>query len=162
MRHRFPDIADLVPHRHPMLLLDAVVDYAQSVIVCTARIDQGHPFLEGEVVDALVCVELVAQTVAAYAGYQDHLAGRAPSLGFLVSCREARFDVATLALGDALRVEARHTWGDDRLGSFAGRVLRKGEEVASIEVGVYRGPLDSVPRPPAIVGDTPKPPGVGR
>jgi predicted hotdog family 3-hydroxylacyl-ACP dehydratase len=64
--------------------------------------------------------------------------------GFLVSCREATFAVPALAVGDALRIETRHAWGDDRLGSFSGRVMRDGTMVAEVTVGVYRGALETV------------------
>jgi predicted hotdog family 3-hydroxylacyl-ACP dehydratase len=132
-----------------MLLIDAMVDHGERSIACTAAIGPDHPFLEGdgESVDALLCLELVAQSVAAYAGYRDRLAGRPLRHGFLVSCREATFEVPALRLGDALRIETRHTWGDDLAGSFAGRVLRDGVSVAEVVVGVYRGSLDG-----ALVG----------
>jgi len=137
-----PTISELVPHRGPMSLLDSVRRWEEGAITCEASIRPDHPFLDGGVVDVLVAVELVAQAVAAYAGQRDRLAGKRPRIGFLVSCREASFEVESLALGDTLTIEVQHVWGDDTLGSFKGRVLRAGALVASVEVGVYGGPLD--------------------
>jgi predicted hotdog family 3-hydroxylacyl-ACP dehydratase len=139
-----PELAELVPHRGPMLLLDSVVAHGERDITCLASIGEDHAFLEGEEVDILVCVELVAQAVAAYVGKRDLLAGIKPAIGFLVSCREALFEVPTLALGDRLTVLARHVWGDKDLGSFKGEVRRDGVTVAKVELGVYRGSLDAV------------------
>jgi predicted hotdog family 3-hydroxylacyl-ACP dehydratase len=138
----FPAIAELLPQRGPMVLLDSVVDVGERTIACTVHIGPDHAYLQGNSVDALLCVELVAQAVGAYAGLHDRLEGRTPGPGFLISCREATFEVPVLALGDELRVEARHVWGDDRLGSFVGRVLRGRVTLAEIEVGVYRGPIE--------------------
>jgi predicted hotdog family 3-hydroxylacyl-ACP dehydratase len=135
------ELAELVPHRAPMLLLDSVVLHGDRAITCEATIREDHPFLEAGEVDVVVCVELVAQAVAAYTGYRDRLAGRRPELGFIVSCREASFEVPSLALGDSLTVEARHVWGEIQVGSFKGTVQRNGATVASVELGVYRGPL---------------------
>jgi predicted hotdog family 3-hydroxylacyl-ACP dehydratase len=137
-----PGITELVPHRGAMLLLDSVVGYQDREITCRATIGENHAFLEAGEVDILLCVELVAQAVSAYVGYRDYVAGEPPKLGFLVSCREASFEVPSLALGDTLTVEARHVWGENEVGSFKGRVLRDGKTVAAVELGVYRGPLD--------------------
>jgi predicted hotdog family 3-hydroxylacyl-ACP dehydratase len=135
------ELAELIPHRGPMMLLDSVVAHGERDITCLATIRADHPFLEEGEVDVLVCVELVAQAVAAYAGYRDRLSGRRPELGFIVSCREASFEVPAFALGDALTVEARHVWGEAQVGSFKGTVQRNGAIVAAVELGVYRGPL---------------------
>ncbi len=135
-----PELAELVPHRPPMRLLDSVVAHGERTITCAATIGPDHAFLEDGAVDVLVCVELVAQAVAAYVGYQDYLAGRRPKAGFIVSCREASFEVSALALGDSLTVEARHVWGETEVGSFKGSVQRGGIVVATVELGVYRGP----------------------
>ena len=132
-----------------MVLIDSVVDHRERTITCATTIRADHPFLDGDTVDVLVCVELVAQSVAAYAGYRDRLAGRPLTHGFLVSCREATFEVSSLGLGDSLRIETSHTWGDERVGSFAGRVSRDGVTVAEVVVGVYRGPLKGATAPAA-------------
>lgn len=136
-------ITELVPHRAPMLLLESLVHHEDRTITCTASIGPDHPFLDNGEVDVLVCVELVAQSVAAYAGLRDRVAGRPPKIGFLVSCREATFEVPALSLGDRLTIETRHAWGDDTLGSFKGKVIREGTVLANVEIGVYGGSLDA-------------------
>jgi predicted hotdog family 3-hydroxylacyl-ACP dehydratase len=138
------ELHKLVAHRGPMLLLDAVTSHAERAIACTASIGQDHAFLEDGKVDVLLCVELVAQAVAAYVGQRDLAEGRAPKIGFLVSCREASFEVPALFPGDALTIEARHVWGDGDAGSFKGTVSRGGLTIATVELGVYRGSLDGV------------------
>lgn len=125
-----------------MLLLDSVVAHGEREITCRATIGETHAFLEGGEVDILVCVELVAQAVAAYVGYRGRLAGQKPTIGFIVSCREASFNAPFLALGDTLTVLARHVWGDRDIGSFKGEVCRGEVTVATVELGVYRGSLD--------------------
>jgi predicted hotdog family 3-hydroxylacyl-ACP dehydratase len=139
-----PELHELVAHRGPMLLLDSVVSHGEREITCLATIDDSHAFLEDGKVDVLLCVELVAQAVAAYVGKRDLREGRVPQIGFLVSCREASFEVAALFPGDALTVEARHVWGDGDAGSFKGRVTRGGLTLATVELGVYRGSLGAV------------------
>jgi predicted hotdog family 3-hydroxylacyl-ACP dehydratase len=136
-----PPLAELVPHRGPMRLLDEVVSHGERRIECRTTIRGDHAFLQDGKVESVVCVELVAQAVAAYVGYQDWLAQRKPQLGFIVSCREATFEAPFLSPGDTLTVEASHTWGESHAGSFKGRVSREGVTIAHVELGVYRGPL---------------------
>ena len=142
-----PALVELVPHRGPMMLLDSVVAHGERDITCEATIGSAHPFLEDGQVDVLVCVELVAQAVAAYVGYRDRLAGLVPKIGFIVSCREASFAVPALALGDTLTIFAHHVWGEKDVGSFKGTVRRGDLTVAAVELGVYRGSLDAVTAP---------------
>jgi predicted hotdog family 3-hydroxylacyl-ACP dehydratase len=138
------ELLALVAHRGPMLLLDSVTSHGERAIACTASIGDDHAFLDDGKVDVLLCIELVAQAVAAYVGHRDLAAGRAPKIGFLVSCREASFEVPALLPGDALAIEARHVWGDGEAGSFKGTVSRGGLTIATVELGVYRGSLDAV------------------
>ncbi len=142
-----PDLGDLVPHRGPMRLLDSVVAHGERSIECVTTIRADHAFLDDGKVDVVLCVELVAQAVAAYVGYQDWVTGRKPELGFIVSCREASFEVGSLSLGDTLTVSATHVWGESQVGSFKGNVRRGSVAVAAVELGVYRGPLTGVEAP---------------
>jgi predicted hotdog family 3-hydroxylacyl-ACP dehydratase len=138
-----PPIEALVPHRRPMLLIDTVTDWSERSITCTASIGRDHPFLENGEVDMLVCVELVAQSVAAYVGYQDYVKGQPARVGFLVSCREAVFDAPALVVGDQLVITTNHIWGSVTLGSFGGQVTRNGVAIATVEIGVFGGTLES-------------------
>ena len=143
----WPDIASLVPHRAPMLLLDAVTGIEDRMIECSTLVSDACVFVEDGRADALLCIELVAQAVAAYVGYAAIAAGGRPTVGLLISCRDATFETDALAVGDRLKIVARHVWGDANLASFRGHVERDGARVAAVELGVYRGPIprDGVP-----------------
>jgi predicted hotdog family 3-hydroxylacyl-ACP dehydratase len=124
-----------------MLLLDAVNEWSERSITCTASIGPDHPFLENGEVDILVCLELIAQSVAAYVGYQDHVKGQPARVGFLISCREAVFEAPALLVGDQLVITTNHVWGSATLGSFGGQVTRNGVAIATAEIGVFGGSL---------------------
>ena len=140
-----PDVRELVPHEPPMLLLDALRSHDAESVTCTVRIHPDSMFVEehGGVrsVPAVVGVEYMAQSVAAYAGLTARREGRAPRIGFLIGCRELRLAVEAFAVGDVLDVEVRRIWGEENLGSFACAIRRGGELVASGNLSVYQGPL---------------------
>jgi predicted hotdog family 3-hydroxylacyl-ACP dehydratase len=126
-----------------MLLLDELCEAEGDRVVCRVVLREGSPFVEGGRVHAPVALEYMAQAVGVYAGLESLRRGEPIRIGYVVGSRELEFAVDHLAVGDDLRVEARHVWGDDTLGSFACRVLRDGEPVASGTLNVYRGPIDA-------------------
>ena len=137
----FPPVAEVVPHKPPMLLLDQVLSYETDRVTCEVRIGPETPFLEDGLVPAVVGIEYMAQAVAAYAGLTAREQGKGAKIGFLLGCRELTLRTDGFAPGERLVVEARRTWGDADIGSFACKIDRGGEVVAQGVLKVYQGPL---------------------
>ena len=133
-----PPIAELLPHAHPMILVDRVSSFQPGRAVCEVVLRPDSPFVEEGQVRALVAIEYMAQSVAAYAGLRARTRGDAPSLGFLLGSRDLKLHVERLHAGDALRVEIEHVFGDDQLGSFKCQVQRGAEVVAEALLSVYQ------------------------
>jgi predicted hotdog family 3-hydroxylacyl-ACP dehydratase len=140
-------IADIVPHRPPSLLLDELLaadeEHAVARVVITGR----SLYFDQTGVPALVALEYMAQTIAAFAGVQRRKLGEAAQLGFLLGCRRLSLEVDAFRPGDDLRVEARRVWISPPVGQFECRVLRGDQAVASATLSVYEGPLEGTPRP---------------
>ena len=84
-------IDQLVPHTGSMILLDAVHSYEGEGMVCERTLRPGGAFQNADgSLPAWVGVELMAQTVAAWAGYQARLEQRPVRLGFLLGTRHYR------------------------------------------------------------------------
>ncbi|MDR0771497.1 MAG: hypothetical protein LBE75_09965 [Burkholderiales bacterium] len=99
-------ITDYLPHRPPMLLLDRVVEAAESRIVCEVTLQVDSPFCDGAAVPGWVGVEYMAQTVGVLAGWRA-LEKRLPvKIGFLVGARHYRSHVPQFRAGEVLRVTA--------------------------------------------------------
>jgi predicted hotdog family 3-hydroxylacyl-ACP dehydratase len=137
----FPPLRELVPHRPPMLLLDRVLSYSSDVVTCEVQIHAGSLFLEDGQVPAVVGLEYMAQSVAAFAGLTARGGGQAARIGLLLGSRELCFATDGFQLGDRLIVEARRTWGETELGSFACKIERAGALLAWGTLTVYQGPL---------------------
>jgi 3-oxoacyl-[acyl-carrier-protein] synthase-1 len=137
----YPPLAELVPHKPPMLLLDRVLSYSTDRVCCAVEIRADSPFAGPGGVPAVVGVEYMAQCIAVYAGLAARDKGDPVRVGFLLGSREVRLDAETFAVGDRLEVEARRTWGDNDLGSFACHVRRGAEVLVHGNLTVYQGPL---------------------
>jgi predicted hotdog family 3-hydroxylacyl-ACP dehydratase len=113
-------VADLLPHRLPMVLLEAVVEHATDRTVCVTTIGENALFREpGGLVPAWVGLEHMAQCIAAHAGLRARAVGEPPSVGFLIGSRRVAFHVAGFTPGQALTVTAKHLWGETGFASFA-------------------------------------------
>jgi predicted hotdog family 3-hydroxylacyl-ACP dehydratase len=134
-----PAIEELVPHRRPMLLLDAVSSGDEARIECRVSLRDDSPFVEGGRVRSTLAIEYMAQCVAAWAGLQGHAAGEPVRIGYLIGAREITLAVDYFFVGDDLRIEATKVWGDLVLGHFACAVHRGDETLATGTLNVYRG-----------------------
>lgn len=133
----FPAIEELLPHRPPMLLLDAVTHYDAESAECTVSIHEGSMFFEHGQVPAWVALEYCAQCIAAYAGMSARRRGGTPRLGLLVAARELTLLTDGFRPGETLYVRVEREFGEERVGRFACRVTRDGTVVANASLSVY-------------------------
>jgi len=146
----FPPLTELVPHRPPMLLLDEVVAWEAEGegerVECRVALRPDSPFVEGGTVPATIAIEYMAQCIAVHAGLRGHARREPVRIGYLLGAREVTLEADEFRVGDELRVEAFHLWGDDAMGSFSCAVRRAGVVVARGTLNVYRGDLNEIRR----------------
>ena len=134
-----PPIAELLPHRAPMVLLDGMVAYSEQGATCEVTVRHGMPFVEAGVVPAAVFLEYMAQAVAAYLGRGARARGEAVRAGYLLGARVMDLYVEHAAVGERLEVRAERVWCDEVIGSFRCAVRRGGDALAEATLTVYRG-----------------------
>jgi predicted hotdog family 3-hydroxylacyl-ACP dehydratase len=133
----FPPIAELLPHKPPMLLLDAVTCFEEDAAECTVAIRESSTFFEREGVPAWVAMEYCAQCIAAFAGLRARQSGGEPRMGLLVAARELTLHTDWFRAGETLLVRAQREFGEERVGRFDCRVTRDGIVVATASLSVY-------------------------
>ncbi|MDR2787379.1 MAG: hypothetical protein LBD06_03275 [Candidatus Accumulibacter sp.] len=111
MRPRLP-VAEYLPHRGRMVLLDEVLAVETGCIRCAVTLRMDSPFCREGQVPAYVGVEYMAQAVGALVGWEARQQGEAVRVGFLVSARRFTSRVDGFAAGETLTVEAREDWRD--------------------------------------------------
>lgn len=117
-------IQTLLPHSGDMVLLDEVLDVDAERIVCR-RIVRADGLYDGgpDGMPAWCGVELMAQCIAAWAGWHARAAGKLVQLGFLLGTRHYRCSVDAFPLGGELHVEAVRGFHDDNgMAVFACRI----------------------------------------
>ncbi|WP_266170213.1 hotdog family protein [Dyella subtropica] len=148
-------IADVLPHTGDMVLLDRVVEFDAERIVCTRIVRDGDPFVSDDgSLPAWAGIELMAQTIAAWAGCHARSAGEPIRLGFLLGSRQYQCDTDTFPTGSELRIEAmRHFHDEDGMGVFACRIDASGVH-AEARLTVF-SPPDAATFAASIAQDTP-------
>ncbi len=133
------DLALLVPHRPPMLLVDTLVAHEGRKIVCRTTIREDHPFVRGGEVSMLVAVELFAQAAAALVGLLAPPGGPSMSTGALLGSRQVRFFADALRLGDELEIHCEEVMNVGMAAQVECALVRGGARIAEGSINVMAG-----------------------
>ena len=107
-------LAELIPHAGDMILIDQVLAFDEEQIQTCLTVRAGGLFNEADgSLPAWVGVELMAQSVAAFAGCQARSKGDAVKLGFLLGSRKFECNVAHFPAGSELNIHAVRSLQDD-------------------------------------------------
>jgi predicted hotdog family 3-hydroxylacyl-ACP dehydratase len=107
-------IAELLPHSGQMILLDEVLRFGDEDVETRLCVRPGGLFSRADgSLPAWVGVELMAQTVAAYAGCQARQAGEPVKIGFLLGTRSFTCNVEHFPAGSELHIRALCSLRDD-------------------------------------------------
>lgn len=103
----WPPIDDLLPHRPPMRLIDAVLAFdAESVCVrALPAADAWYADADGNM-PAWIAIELMAQAIATHEALWRRSQGQPPAPGVLLGTRRMTSHVASLPAGAPLDVHA--------------------------------------------------------
>jgi 3-oxoacyl-[acyl-carrier-protein] synthase I len=146
----YPPIAELLPHAGPAVLLDAVLEQRPDALRARVRIGPQHPYFEpGRGVPVWVGIELMAQAIAAHAGFTARRSQDPPKRGMLLGTRRYETRVAYFAEGSELEVAVRREFGEDAGGVAACvcRIRSGGRELASATVIVVQVDEEDLPKP---------------
>lgn len=133
----YPPFADLVPHAPPMVLLDEMVEWEPGRAVCTLRLRPDAPFVVDGAVDSLVCLEYMAQAVAACLGYEAFRGGIGVRVGMIIASKRFELHEARVEVGAELRVTVSRVRGNDTLSHFDGEVAVRERVVASAQLTLF-------------------------
>lgn len=130
----------ILPHRGSMLLIDEILVLDDRCAVTRSVVTDKWPLFDGRNANAIVLVELVAQTSGIHNGFiREKLEGSATGTrGWIVGIRQARFLVDTLAVGTELFTRAENQMEFEGFRDICGRVEIDGRMVAEIALQLLR------------------------
>jgi predicted hotdog family 3-hydroxylacyl-ACP dehydratase len=146
----YPPITELLPHAGPAVLLDAVLEQHPDSLRAQLRITPQHPYFEpGRGVPVWVGIELMAQAIAAHAGFIARRSQDPPRKGMLLGTRRYQAGVSYFEDGAELEVEVRREFGEDAGGVAACvcRVSSGGRELANATLIIVQVDDKDIPKP---------------
>jgi len=135
-------ILQWLPHRPPMLLLEAVLAADAQGGAALARVDPTAWYADGNgAMPAWIGLELMAQAAAACRGRHLAAAGGTPRSGYLVAARGYRSTVPSFPPGALLEVRVRLELEDPSgLCGFQCEILHERRPVAGASLKVMERP----------------------
>lgn len=136
----FPiDAVLLAPQRPPMLMVSRLLRADTSGGCVEAEVAAGNPFLRPDLtLPPEAILEIMAQSIACWVGWNDLRQGLVPGIGYLLGSRSLKLDFPPLRLGEILHIEVRSGFIDCDIASFECEVQREGCRLGSARLTVYR------------------------
>ncbi|AGH79955.1 3-hydroxydecanoyl-[ACP] dehydratase [Psychromonas sp. CNPT3] len=136
---KFPKIESLLPHSAPMILVDKLIYVDEDKIHSQVLISKNSPFFiaNNACVGAWVGIEYMAQTIAAWSGYQHLLKKEASPIGFLLGTRRYHADVAFFKENETLDIYAQKEFESEGMGVFSCSIECRGEKMAQAQLNVF-------------------------
>ncbi|MFJ2389587.1 hotdog family protein [Pseudomonas koreensis] len=137
-------LAELLPHAGDMILIEQILSFDEEQIHTRLTVKPGGLFsLPDGSLPAWVGVELMAQSVAAFAGCHARQKGNPVALGFLLGTRKFECNVEAFPAGIELTIHGIRSLEDDNgMGVFECHIHGPGIE-ASARLNVFRPPQPS-------------------
>ncbi|MCP2075813.1 UNVERIFIED_ORG: putative hotdog family 3-hydroxylacyl-ACP dehydratase [Pseudomonas lini] len=134
-------LAELLPHAGDMILIDRILDFDDEQIHTLATVRPGGLFSRDDGgLPAWVGIELMAQSVAAFAGCHARRRGDAVELGFLLGTRKFECNVEYFPVGAELTIHGVRSLEDDNgMGVFECHIRAPGIH-ATARLNVFRPP----------------------
>ena len=134
-------LAELLPHAGDMILIDQVLSFDEEQIHTRLTVTPSGLFNRPDgSLPAWVGIELMAQSVAAYAGCRARQKGEAVELGFLLGTRKYECNVEHFPAGAELTIHGLRSLEDDNgMGVFECHLTGSGIQ-ASARLNVFRPP----------------------
>ncbi len=133
---------DLIPHQAPMVFIDQLLETGENFAVANLLIRPELMFYQDQGLPTWTSIELMAQTISLYAGFQGSLTAKPPKIGFLLGTRKLHLPVAFFAPGKTLIIKAERQYLHEGLGQFACEI-QYDEHIISAMLSVYE-PVESV------------------
>ena len=134
------DLEKILPHNHPMILIDDIVEMNidEKNLVAKVIINEDKLFFDKTLngVPYLTGIEFMAQTIGCYAYFRAQRTE--PKLGFLLGTRSYKSNIEKFENGRTYSIKVREIYGDSELVSFDCLIYNEDEECARAVINAYQ------------------------
>jgi predicted hotdog family 3-hydroxylacyl-ACP dehydratase len=140
---KYSDLAEVLPHKPPMILIDRVLSYDLESLGLIAEFDatENAMFFDAALggIPPWAGLEYMAQATAALSGINNlEIGGEKPKMGFVLGTRRYQNNIEYYKKGKTYTVEVGKLFYDSSLGSFQCTIREVGGDVcARAEINVF-------------------------
>lgn len=136
------DLAKILPHKAPMILIDDVLDInlEEKTLTSAVTISEEKLFFDKSIngISSLVGIEYMAQTIGCYAHFRRE--NEPTRIGFLLGTRLYNNSIEKFNNGETYSIKVHEIFTNEKIVAFDCIIYDKTkEEVASATVNVYQG-----------------------
>ncbi len=134
-------IEELIPHRSRMKLIDEVVEVDEEAAVTESVVKKNWPLFEGNSVNPLILIELVAQTAGACVGWKEavreglDIEGRT---GWLVGIKRALFYLDKIPLNARIQINSKRSFSFENYYEILGIAKIDSQVVGEVKLQIVR------------------------
>ncbi|MDX1462800.1 MAG: hypothetical protein R3359_07070 [Marinirhabdus sp.] len=135
-------IAQLIPHRAPMVLVDGLMAFDEISAVTSFKVAEDHIATIRGAISETGLLEHMAQSVAVHTGYKGFSEGKTPRIGYVGAIKTAEIKHLP-TVGETIMTEVTITYSAMEMTMVT--VVSKVEElvIASAEMSTMLKPLDT-------------------
>ena len=120
-REGFFNAESMIPHRRRMKLIERIIKPDQQGLQAETTVSESWPMYERGAVSSIICVELIAQSISAFATWLRG-SNAIPQIGLLVGVKRANFRTATMPIDIDLTITVDKISRVGNYGIFKGEV----------------------------------------
>lgn len=134
------DIEELLPHRNGMKLIDSIIEVNKEGAVSESTVTEKWPLIEGDSINPIVLIELVAQTAGICIGWEElkKKGGNLEGKGWLAGVKEALFYWERIPLGSQIITDVRKVFDFENYHEILGMVSVGGDLVGKVSVQIVK------------------------
>jgi predicted hotdog family 3-hydroxylacyl-ACP dehydratase len=137
-------VEELLPHRGRMMLVDEIIELDEEKAVTRSTVTEHWPFFDGKAVNAIVLIELVAQTAGisnSWGGIKKH-GDKFERKGWLVGIKQSRFIAGSVPLNTRLTTRCENQFKLDKYREIVGTVRIGSDVVAEVRLQLIQPDAD--------------------
>ena len=134
------DIEELLPHRNGMKLIDSIIEVNKEGAVSESTVTEKWPLFEGDSINPIVLIELVAQTAGICLGWEELMkkGNNTEGKGWLAGVKEALFYCERIPLDSQIMTDVKRVFDFENYHEILGMIRVAGELVGKVSVQIVK------------------------
>lgn len=134
------DAIQFIPHEKPMVFVDQLLELGVNFALANLTITPELMFSDEHGLPTWSTIELMAQTISAFAGAKGQKMGQTPQIGYLLGTRKLNLPLAYFEFGKTLTIRAEQQYLHEGLAQFSCEISYEEHKISAV-LSVYEPPV---------------------